>query len=416
MEKFLKNSITAWHGVDELKNRLIDAGFILLKEEESWNLEAGKGYFLSKNGRSLAAFRVGSAPVPRFNIIAAHTDSPHLRLKKESLKRDGSFLTGRVSVYGGPILSTWFDRPLGLAGSVILSTPNGTRERQLFDSKEAIGIIPNAAIHLNREVNKGYEIKPSKHLPVMLTLEEDLEDYLAGKLSVTKEAILSCQLEFYLPEAPKVYGSGENQLLSSPRIDNLVHCLPATEALIESEPGESTPLCLFFDSEEIGSRTIEGAQSALTDHLMERICLARSIGREEQLRARALSFILSADVAHGWNPNFGEKYDDAYKCHLNGGPAVKIDMNSKYATTSETEARIKQLAQARNIPLQTYIHHSDLPCGSTVGPLLSSDTAIACLDLGIPLWAMHSACETAGMRDIEFTKELFLAFFRNEEA
>jgi aspartyl aminopeptidase len=413
MKGFLKKSITPWHGVQELEKLLVEGGFHPLKEEESWNLEAGQGYFLSKNGRSLAAFRVGRGEVPRFNIIATHTDSPHLRLKAASLRREGSFLTGNISVYGGPILSTWFDRPLGIAGAVMVLTEKGEQKRLLFDSREAVGIIPNAAIHLNRDVNKGYEIKPSKHLTVQLAIKKDLDEYLAEELSIRTEQILSSQLEMYIPTEPVLFGQPEPELICSPRLDNLVHCLPAAEALIETKPEESTPLCLFFDSEETGSRTMEGAQSVFTNHLMERICLARGIGREEQLRSRAISFILSADVTHGWNLGFAEKYDSAYKCELNMGPAIKINADNRYATTGETEAKIKLLARKIAVPLQTYIHHSDLPCGSTVGPLLSSDTAIACLDLGIPIWAMHSSCETAGLKDVIYTQKLFKGFLEN---
>ena len=411
---FFKQAVTAWHGVEEMKKIFDSAGFLPLKEEDSWNLEPGKGYYLSKNGRSLAAFRVGSAPVPRFAILAAHTDSPHLRLKKESLKRDGALLTGRVSVYGGPVLNTWQDRPLALAGSVILAGDGGMPERRLFDSGEPVGIIPNAAIHLNREVNKGYEIKPAQHLPVMLTLDKDLDDYLAEKLAVDKESILAASLEFYLPGEPVFMGKGETALVSAPRLDNLIHCLLGTEALAASAPSEATPLGLFFDSEETGSRTAEGALSALTEQLMERICLALRIGREDQLRSRPLSYIISADVAHGWNSSYSDKYDDAYKCVLNGGPAVKIDMNNKYATTAETEARFKLLAKKAGVPLQTFIAHSDLASGSTVGPLLSAQTTIPCLDMGIPIWAMHSIRETAGMKDVDYTRDLFKAFFEEK--
>ena len=409
---FFKNAVSAWHGVGEVKKLLDQAGFQLLNEEDSWELEPGRGYYVIKNGRSLAAFRVGSADIPRFNIIAAHTDSPHLRLKKESLRREGAFLTGGVSVYGGPILSTWQDRPLGLAGSVLVPGAKGRPERLLFRSDEPVGIIPNAAIHLNREINKGYEIKPGVHLPVTLTLNTDLYDYIAEKLSIDRDSILSSQMELYLAGEPVLMGSGDTALLSSSRIDNLVHCLLAAEALAVSTPAEATPIALLFDSEETGSRTAEGALSGLTEHLMERICLARGLGRETLHRSRPLSYIISADVAHGWNGNYGDKYDPAYRCDINGGPVIKIDNNNKYATTGETEARLKLLARESGIPLQTYIHHSDLPCGSTVGPLLSAATTIPCLDMGLPIWAMHSIRETAGIRDIDYTRDLFKAFYK----
>ncbi len=411
--EFMKKSVTAWHGVREMEAYLAGKGFLPLREEEEWHLEEGQGYYLSPNGRSLAAFRVGRAPVPRYRIIAAHTDSPHLRIKPESLSREEQGLTGNVSVYGGPIQYTWFDRPLGVAGVVIVEGEDGRPERLLFDSEEPLGIIPDAPIHLNREVNKGFEIKPQKHLSVILTLEGDLEDYLAAKLGIPRERILSLRAELYVHGEPAFMGTPDRGFINSPRLDNLIHCLLAVEALAGTEPGENTPLVLCFDSEETGSLTAEGAHSALTEHIMERIALARGTGRESQLRSRSLSSLLSADVAHGWNGNFSDKFDPAYKCALNGGPVIKVDTQNHYATTADTEGMVRLLARREGIPLQLFITHSDVPTGSTVGPMLSSSSAIPCVDMGIPLWAMHSAVETVGQRDVALMGKLFGTYLQD---
>ncbi len=412
-ETFIEKSVTAWHAVKEMEAYLAGKGFLPLKEEQEWHLEQGRGYYFIKNGRSLAAFRAGSAPLPRYRIITAHTDSPHLRLKTETLTRDAQGLTGNVAVYGGPIMSTWMDRPLGLAGAVMVEGKDGLPERVLFDSQEPVGIIPNAAIHLNRDVNKGFEIKPQKHLSVVLTTEGTLEEYLAEKLSLPRDRILSIRAELYVPGKPALMGKGETGFISGPRLDDLIHCQLGAQALALSEPGENTPLLLCFDSEETGSRTMEGAQSALAEQLMERIALALNIDRETQLRSRALSAMLSADVAHAWNSSFSEKYDPAYKCSLNGGPVVKVDHQNKYITTVETEGAARLLAKKGKIPLQTYIVHSDLPNGSTIGPILSSSAAIPCVDMGVPVWAMHSARETIGQRDVVWMGEFFKDFLDN---
>jgi aspartyl aminopeptidase len=409
-ETFLERSVTAWHAVREMETYLAGEGFLPLKEEEVWRLEEGRGYYFIKNGRSLAAFRAGRAAVPRYRIITAHTDSPHLRLKTETLARDAQGMTGNVAVYGGPIVNTWLDRPLGLAGAVMAEGKGGRPERILFDSQEPVGIIPNAAIHLNRDVNKGFEIKPQKHLSVVLAMEGSLEEYLSEKLGLPENSILSIRAELYVMAKPTLLGNGDTGFISGPRLDDLIHCRLGAEALVGSAPGENTPLLLCFDSEETGSRTLEGAQSALSEQLMERIGLAMNVGRESQLRSRAFSSMISADVAHGWNSNFREKYDPAYKCFLNGGPVVKVDHQNKYITTVETEAVTRLLAKKRDIPLQTYIVHSDLPNGSTIGPILSSSSGIPCVDLGVPVWAMHSAMETIGRRDVEWTGELFKDF------
>ncbi|MDC7224647.1 MAG: M18 family aminopeptidase [Spirochaetales bacterium] len=407
---FLSKAVTAWHGVKGMEDLLKEAGFIPLKEKDSWDLKAGQSYYLSKNGRSLAAFRVGSAPIPQFNIIAAHTDSPHLRLKVESLKREDQFLTGTVTPYGGPILPTWFDRPLGIAGSVLIDRDGEEPERRLYRSSSPVGIIPNAAIHLNRKVNKGYEIFPQKHMIVQLNMEQDLEDWLAEELNIDRSRILTIRAELFIHQAPELIGKGETALLNAPRIDNLIHCILGIKALDATPAGNGTPLLLLFDSEETGSRTSEGAQSALTEHLMERICLSLGIDRESQLRGLSQSSLLSADVAHGWNPGFSEKYDLDYKCLLNEGPVIKSDPQNHYITTEQTEGAFRKAARELNVPLQLFINHSDLPLGSTVGPILSAGTTIPTLDVGVPVWAMHSGCETAGMRDIGYMEKLFKAF------
>jgi aspartyl aminopeptidase len=412
INRFLRRAITARHSVKEMESLLSEAGFTELKEEDKWSLEPGKGYYLNRSGRSMAAFRVGTAPLPQYRIIASHTDSPHLRLKMDSVTKEGTMLTGRTSVYGGPIMNTWLDRPLGLAGLVVVKK-EGKTENLLFDSQEPIGLIPNAAIHLNREVNKGYEIKPQTHLPVMLNIHEDFRDYLAGKLNVEAENILSSQLELYLPDNPVIMG-GDPALISSARIDNQIHCILTIQSLLESKDSTLlTPVGLFFDSEETGSRTMAGAHSSFAEHLLERISLSLGKDREDQLRSRSQSLILSADVAHGWNPNHADKYDPAYPCRINEGPVIKVNENNRYATTVETEGIIRLLAEPLEIPLQVFMIHSDLPCGSTVGPMMSADMSIPCVDMGIPIWAMHSICETAGMADIDNMGRLFTAFYKD---
>lgn len=414
---YLKKAKTAWHGVQELENLFIQAGFTELKEQNKWNLTQGNSYYIKRNGRSLAAFSVGTASLPTYRIIVAHTDSPHLRLKTQSLtwleKNNNGLQTAHTSVYGGAILNTWLDRPLALAGSVYVRTKQNSVQQYLFDSIKPIGIIPNLPIHLNREVNKGQEIKPQEQLSFIFDIPTDLTTYIANELGILKEDILSHELELYLPQGP-IVTEGKSPLLIAPRIDNQIHCILGAQALIEQAKkttSETTPIGFFFDSEETGSLTRAGAHSSFADNILERISLSLEQNREDQLRSKTNSFILSADVAHAWNPNFAEKYDPAYKCILNQGCVIKVDTNNKYATNSETEAKIKLMAKKESVTLQKFIIHSDLPCGSTVGPIISSNTSIPCIDIGIAIWAMHSICETAGMKDIKDTEILFKTFF-----
>lgn len=414
---YLENAITAWHSTKTLKNLFLENGFIELKEENTWKLVSGKSYFLSRNHRSIAAFTVGSASLESYRIIATHTDTPHLRIKTDSFTSDrenkNSLKKVHTSVYGGAILNTWFDRPLATAGIVYVKDKTTNKIKQyLFDSENPIGIIPNLPIHLNREINKNGEIKPQKQLQFIFDIPGTLDEYIAQKLNIQKDSILSFELELYLPNKPQLTESN-NPLLFSSRIDNQIHCITAANSLITSKTNSTkhTQIAIFFDSEETGSMTIGGARSSFMEHLLERISISQNQSREDQLRARAKSLIISADVAHAWNPNYPEKFDLSYKCLLNGGPVIKIDENNRYATTPETEAILTLMSKKRDIPLQKFIIHSDLPCGSTVGPMLSSQSSIPCIDIGVPIWAMHSISETASMSDITNIQNLFEVFF-----
>jgi len=232
--QYLEKAITAWHSVNELEKMFQEEGFIPLKESETWNLEKGKSYHVIRKGRSIAAFRVGTDSLSSYRIIAAHTDSPHLRLKTNTQTRDeenkNSLVTIRTSVYGGAILNTWLDRPLAIAG-IVLAKSNGILKKYFFDSKDPIGIIPNAPIHLNRNINKGFEIKPQEHLSVILEIPGNLNDFIAKKLSIQSENILSTDLELYIPTKPVLCGYATS-LVSAPRIDNQIHCFLGANALL----------------------------------------------------------------------------------------------------------------------------------------------------------------------------------------
>ncbi|OJF77407.1 MAG: M18 family aminopeptidase [Treponema sp. CETP13] len=418
---YLESSITAWHSIQALKSLFINRGFIELNEEKSWKLLPGKSYFVIRNHRSMAAFTVGKKSLPSYKIIATHTDSPHLRIKTDSFTTDSTHKNTlkkvRTSVYGGAILNTWLDRPLASAGVVYIKDKKTNKPKQLlFDSEKPIGIIPNLPIHLNREINKKGEVKPQQQLQFIFDIQGTLEEYIAKKLKIQKDLILSIELELYLPNKPQLTNS-DKPLLFSPRIDNQIHCITTAKALINSAHNltETTQVAIFFDSEETGSLSMGGAKSSFIEHLLERISISQTQSRENQLRARAKSLILSADVAHAWNSNYPEKFDPSYKCVLNEGPVIKIDENNRYATTPETEALLRLLATKNGIPLQKFIIHSDLPCGSTVGPMLSSQSSIPCIDIGVPIWAMHSICETAGMSDVKNIQSLFEGFYTDSE-
>jgi aspartyl aminopeptidase len=398
---FLQECLTPFHTTQTLALAFRAAGYRELAESDTWSFGPGDKVFLRRGSGALAAWVVGDEPHAGFRLAAAHTDSPgwKLKLAGQSVVAPGLLRIG-TEVYGGPIHATWFDRPLAVAGRIFVRFQGGLAE--LLVRTPALGMFPNLAIHYNREVNKGFAYDLQEHLCLVAALgaHPDLQSWLASEYGFAARDFVSGELFAVDAEPPSVLGT--DGLYLAPRVDNLAGCHAVAEALLGlSKPARTTRVAVFFDHEEIGSRTQTGADSVLVTDLVERITLARGGNREDTFRAKAASFLLSVDAAHGQHPNWAGMHDKSYAPQLGGGPVLKSSARFSYATNGASEALVREAATKAGVTLQNFVMKSSLVPGSTVGPLATAASGIAGADVGIPLWAMHSVRETAHQRDQE---------------
>ncbi len=433
---FLDASPTAFHAVDSIAAALAAKGGVRLDERSAWELEPGLTYYLSRGGSGLIAFRVGLglAAEQGFAIAGAHTDSPALKARVEKPLSGRGMERVAVEVYGGPILSTWIDRPLSLAGRVVVSRsdqgkggsgPQGpATETRLVNLARPIGIVPNVAIHLNREINKGFEYNAHSHLPVLVaSLPETARPgteaapaswalrLVAQELGVEADSILGCDLYFVDAQRATILGA-EGELVNAYRLDDLLGCHAVLEAFLEAPPSLRSQVACFMDNEEVGSRTAQGADSSFLRDILGRICALSGCGNQDFYRALSASFCVSVDVAQAWHPSYADKYDEAFAPVLNGGPAVKSNANFKYATDAESEARFRLVCAEAGVPCQKFMSRADMSPGSTIGPMSAAHTGIATVDVGSPLLSMHSIRETGGLRDHDAMTAALTLLFR----
>lgn len=404
--RFLQASPTPYHAVESALARLTEAGFVPLDEAASWKGLAPGRYAVVRGG-AILAFVLPPGPVRAFRIAGAHTDSPNLRLKSRPEYAKVGYHQVGVEVYGGALLNSWLDRDLGLAGRITVR--NGSSlETRLLRIERPIARIPQLAIHLDREVNdRGLVLHRQEHLPPVLGLTgadapSGLRALCARELGVEVDTLLSFDLMFHDLTAPAVGGlSGE--FLFSARLDNLAMCHASVQALVrmagEVKEGSPVPLIALFDHEEVGSNSATGAGAPLLPMLLERLVLATGGDREDYHGALARSFCVSADMAHAVHPNYPERHDARHRPSLNGGPVVKINAQQRYATCGRTASLFDELCRRRGIAVQYYVHRTDLPCGSTIGPITATLLGIPTVDVGNPMLSMHSAREMAGTAD-----------------
>lgn len=404
---FIDQSPSPWHAVDTVVNRLKAHGFKNLRENEPWQFKPAGKYFVVRDGGSIIAFVLGQAPVAEsgLRIVGAHTDSPGLRLKpKAAYSTEGLGQLG-VEVYGGPILATFTDRDLSLAGRVVIQTPQGL-ETRLIRLDQPIARLPNLAIHMNREVNeKGLVLNKQTGLPLIFgqaantdTARQLLTDTLAGKLAIPAHAIVGWDLAFYDTQTGSFWGI-EQEFMANSQLDNLASCHAALEALLSTEKPQATSICALFDHEEVGSESATGAGGSFLLDVIERICHSTRLSHEDKLRSFASSFFISADMAHAFHPNHAGSYEPCHHVQVNQGPVIKTNANQRYSTNAVTAARFIQLCEKAGAPYQQYAHRTDLGCGSTIGPIMAAQLGIATVDVGNPMWAMHSIRESAGVLD-----------------
>lgn len=420
---FLDSSPVNFLAVDTAVRRLEDAGFRCLDMRDEWTLVPGDRCYVMQNASAVFAFVVGSAKPSEsgFNIIAAHSDSPCFRIKPNcEIVCDGGIVKLNTEVYGGPILYTWFDRPLSVAGRVILRSENPLLpDMRLIDIRRPLMTIPHLAIHFNRAVNEGNPLSRQKDmLPVIGRVSDGLDPkgyirrMVADELGVAPEDILDYDLSLYDTTGACTLGT-DNGFITSGRLDDLSMVHAALVSLIAEcgHESEHTRVVAVFDNEETGSGTKQGAASPVLEYVLRRINLSLGASEDGFMRAVARSFMVSADNAHGVHPNYAEKQDPTNHPVLGGGPCVKINANCKYMTDADSAAVFVRLCEIAGVPYQYFVNHSDTPGGSTLGNILTSKIPLRGVDMGAPLWAMHSVRETASTDDHLFTVKAFRAFF-----
>lgn len=414
----LKKGVSPVQAVSACEERLAAAGFERLEYKEAWKLEAGGKYYINHYDTTLFAFTVGNdwgeSMAPQIRIAAAHTDFPCLRIKPSADVLTNGYAQVNVEVYGGAILNTWLDRPLGIAGRVAVRSDDvfAPVVREYVSEKNLL-TIPNLAIHMNRDVNKGVELNKQTDMLPVFGLAADETDYfltfLAEELSVEKEDILDYELTVFCKEEPQYIGL-KDELISSPRLDNLNSCAALVSGIIDAKRGEGVNMIALFDHEEIGSRSKQGAASILLHDMLLRIL--KELGRETTAeRDLYQSMILSVDVAHGLHPNQAGKMDITNKPILGKGFCIKEASSQSYATDCEAIAVVQQICETKKIPYQKFVNRSDMAGGGTLGSIASALLPVKTVDIGIPLLAMHSARELMGTADQQALKDLTEAYF-----
>ena len=419
----LKEGVSPTHVVKSCEKRLKDAGFEKIAYEKEWNLKAGGRYYVDHHDTTLFAFTIPEDEMkkeekPAVRIAAAHTDFPCLRIKPSCDVVTNRYAQVNIEVYGGAILNTWLDRPLGVAGRVaVRGNDPFVPEMKYFASEKNLLTIPNLAIHMNREVNKGVELnKQIDMIPVagLLAEEEKNADYflsfLAKELSVAKEDILDFELSVYCKEQPEYVGVADD-FISSPRLDNLTSVQALLDGIITGEREDGINLIALFDHEEIGSRTKQGAGSMLLRDVVEKIQI--SLGRDACQVKEALyqSMLLSVDVAHAMHPNQNQKADVTNQPVLNRGFCIKESGNQSYATDCEVVAIVEQICKKEMIAYQKYVNRSDIAGGSTLGAIAGSLMPVQTVDIGVPILAMHSARELMGADDMAALSRFVGSYF-----
>ncbi|MET0901825.1 MAG: M18 family aminopeptidase [Acidimicrobiales bacterium] len=407
MLTFIDASPSPFHACATAGERLEAAGFVRLSEPDPW--PAGPGRHYIRRGGSLVAWAThgGHTAGTPFRIVGAHTDSPNLRVKPLPDAGRAGYRQLAVEVYGGALLNSWLDRDLGLSGRVVVRDGAGSSERLLLIDRPLFR-VPQLAIHLDREITtNGLLLNAQQHLSPVWGLGDvtpgAFAAFVAEQLEVAASAVLGWDLMLH-DTSPSTLAGRSDELVSAARLDNLCSSWAGLEALLSvtdahASPAGPIPVVVLFDHEEIGSTSDRGAGSTLLPAITERIVVSLGGGRDEHLRALAGSICCSADMAHATHPNYADKHEPGHQIELNGGPVLKVNSNVRYASDAVSSAALVLACEQAGVPLQRYAHRSDLPCGSTIGPITAATMGIATVDVGAPQLAMHSCRELCGADD-----------------
>jgi len=416
--EFIDASPSPYHAVDSAIQYLNQSPTTCLKESDIWKLKPSTVYYITRNNSSLVAFKTPShfKSSHGFHILAAHTDSPCLKLKPNPKEIYHNYNQWTVEVYGGALYNSWLDRDLGISGQVVFKTKNGL-ELKRFQLKDAKIRIPQLAIHLDNQVNElGLKLNPQTQLTPVFSLGIKTTEALKKTLfksilthGKNLESILSFDL--YLHDTqPSTLGGLNQEFIYAPRLDNLAMCHAGLEAFRSAKPSSHIPVIFLFDNEEVGSETAQGARSNFLSSLLERIHIAMGHNREDYLSSLPKSFLISTDMAHAIHPNYAERHDANHMPKLGEGPVIKNNAKMRYATNSESSAQFMQLCQKANVPYQLFSNRTDLNCGTTIGPAISALGGIPTVDVGNPMLSMHSVREMAGSQDHEYMIKVLQTF------
>ena len=410
---FINKSPSPFHVTENLGNSFEEAGFTRLDEKEEWELSMGQGYYVTRNDSAIIAFTLPSRTPVNFKMVATHNDSPCFKVKENpEMVADGHYIILNTEKYGGMIMSTWLDRPLSVAGRVVYENEEGITSCLVNMDRDTL-IIPNLAIHMNREINDGYKYNPQKDMLPLYSMGNEkgtFTDAVAKECGIDREAVLSYDLFVYNREKGSVWG-GNNEFVSAPRLDDLQCTFLSAKALEAAEESDSICMSIVFDNEETGSSGNVGADSDFLRTVLDRIRIAIQMDMETYYRMLAGSYMISADNAHGVHPNHPDKADPTNRPYINGGIVIKSNAAKKYSTDALTEGIFKKICKDAGVGYQTYVNRSDIPGGSTLGNISSAQVSVPTIDIGIAELAMHSAYETSGVKDTEDLYKIFSKFF-----
>lgn len=416
LAQFLEGSPSCFHAIENMKNILSEEHFEQLQENRKWHVQPGGRYFVTRNSSSLIAFTVPEHGFKGMRIIASHGDSPTFKIKENpELETDSHYIRLNVERYGGMLCAPWFDRPLSVAGRVIVKDPDsGTFVSRLVNIDRDLVLIPNLAIHMNREANNGYKYNAQKDmLPLYgdLTAKGTFMKTAAEAAGVSEEDILGHDLFLYNREKASIWGASE-EFISCGRLDDLQCAFASLKGFLAGDRQEYMAIHCVLDNEEVGSSTKQGAASTFLYDTLTRIHDCLGFTREGYLIHLADSLMISADNAHAVHPNHTEKADPSNRPYLNRGIVIKFNANQKYCTDGVSAAMFRDICKTADVPVQTFVNRSDMAGGSTLGNISNTQVALNTVDIGLPQLAMHSPYETAGVKDTEYLIRAAREFFR----
>ena len=396
---FISSSPSPYHAVKTLEDMLVSEGYTRLYENRPWSIERGGKYYVIRNGSSVIALRIPEVACSGFMIMAAHSDAPTFRVKETAEVKGGGFTRLNVERYGGMICSTWLDRPLSLAGRAAVREDGGISVKTVDIDRDLL-VIPNVAIHMERNINDGKSYNANVDMLPLMALENsrELDELVAESIGVDKKDIISKELSLYLRQKGFVWGS-ENEFISAPRLDDLQCVFSCARGFISAGKNSSINVLSIFDNEEVGSGTKQGADSEFLSAVLDRVCTSLGENRHTML---ANTFMVSADNAHAVHPNHPEYADRSDRVRLNGGIVIKYSANQRYTTDTVSAAVFEEVCSMAGVPTQRFTNRADMLGGSTLGNISSSHVSVNTVDIGLPQLAMHSACETAGSCDTEY--------------